>query len=328
MDFVNETPFYADMIRTAMSTDFEGPFLVVVVLKVTYEVGDDGKVRIAEKQVPLQYEEKKTDLGVLPGDFACQKPLVDFMILGRAYAHGGDPTEQMTVRLKVGKFERKLLVFGDRKWIKKENGLVPSDPEPFTTMPVSYDNAYGGVAKALGYDIPHPYNPDGKGYVLEEKYAEGLSLPNIEDPEDLITSWDCRPIPAGFAPVPVASMFTVDRGVEIDGERMQQQIRPEIFQCAHPKLTFPEISPGSEVLVEGMTDNGLLRFSLPRLQAEINVQLGEKKYSNPGRIDTVCLFTEEKKFFLLYRNAFKYKFVPEQKRKTILKLVSDGVEGL
>ncbi len=326
MDFINDTPFEADMMRTVISTDDEKTTLMaVVVLKVTYKIGTDGSLSIDEDQIPLSYLEEKTELGTLPTDFACQKPGIDFMILGKAYAPRGRPVKKMRVTLKVGDTEKSLIIFGDRKWVKMDDKVLLAGPALFTQMSLTYENAYGGKAKALDYEIPNPYNPYGKGYVLEEKHIHGLFLPNIENPENLIKSWQDQPIPAGFFPVPVSSMFTVDRGIEADPEKKQQKVKPDVFQSAHPDLVFSGIDPGTGIQIEGMTPDSPVSFNMPDLTAKVSVRLGDKTYGPPGTVDTICVFCEERRFFLIHRTPFKYGFIPEQKRKTRIYIEKTGV---
>ena len=324
MDFVNDTPFEADIMRTVMSPEEIGPFLSVVALKITYLIEPDGTVSIDPEQIPLQYKEEETDLGIIPGDFACQKPGIDLMVLGHVYAPGGSRVKQMTVRLKVGAEEKSLLVFGDRRWVKKKQQLVVSDPVPFTTMPLSYAKAYGGLAQALGYKVPNGYNPEGKGYALEEKYTVNMELPNIEDPNDRIKTWQNQPIPAGYAPVSVSTMFTVIRGIEFDSEKMEQRVKPDVFQSAHPNLVFSQIPAGTMIRLEGMTSRDSIHFRMPNLEAEVGVELGGKNYKPPGKVDTVCIFPDERRCYLIHRTPFKYKFFPEQIRKAYIAIKSTG----
>ncbi len=326
MDFINDTPFEADMMRTVISTDDENTTLMaVVVLKVTYKIGANGALSIDEEQIPLSYQEEKTELGILPMDFACQKPGIDLMVLGKAYAPLGRPVKKMKVSLKVGDIEKSLMVFGDRKWLKMEDKVLLAGPMLFTEIPLTYENAYGGKTKALDYEIPYAYNPDGKGYALEEKHIHNLALPNIESPANLIKSWQDQPVPAGFSPVPVSTMFTVDRGIEADIEKMEQKVKPDVFQSAHPDLVFSRIAPGTGIQIKGMSPDSPLSFNMPHLSAKVGVRLGHKTYKPEGKVDTICIFCEERRFFLIHRTPFKYRFIPEQKRKTWISIEKTGV---
>ncbi len=66
-----------------------------------------------------------------------------------------------------------------------------SAPEPFTEMPVSWRNAFGGDGYAE--------NPLGKGFApIQSSGASVHALPNIEDPGHLIKASGDRPTAVGF----------------------------------------------------------------------------------------------------------------------------------
>jgi hypothetical protein len=327
MDFVNDSPFEAELVRSVLSPEDSEPRLAIVVLKVTYGIGDDGEATVADEQLAIRREIEETELGPVPDDAAVQKPGFDVLVLGTARSPEGRPVTEMRIDLRVGAESRGLVLFGDRRWVRDRGGLVASPPEPFEEMPLSYARAYGGKAKAMGYEVPYPYNPSGRGYVLEEKYADEVPLPNIEDPDALIASWEDQPLPAGFAPIPLGSMFTVERGIEFDPETREQRVKPEVFQNAHPKLVFSEVAPGTEIGLTGMGPAGDLSFRLPDLRASVAVELGGDSYRPEGRVDTLCILPDERRFFLVHRTPFKYRFVPEQIRVARLSVDTGGLRA-
>ena len=83
---------------------------------------------------------------------------------------------------------------------------------PFTSLPIRYERAYGGRDEHSVADIPfhYPRNPMGTGVVLRDAAMWWTdSLPNVEDPDDLLTPervimeaperWPLQPpLPAGF----------------------------------------------------------------------------------------------------------------------------------
>ena len=123
------------------------------------------------------------------------------------------PVERMAVGVQVGGQRKILPVTGDRRCSYRE-GAAPvfTDPEPFTEMEIRYDRAYGGRDEKSMPDIPfmYPRNFMGVGVVLRnvKEAVEGLPLPNIEDPQDLLTPerlfieepdrWHLQPLPQGF----------------------------------------------------------------------------------------------------------------------------------
>ncbi len=75
--------------------------------------------------------------------------------------------------------KKRIAVIGDREW---KSG-VPTAPQPFSSMPVTWERAFGGPEFAK--------NPLGRGPTL---------LPNLEDPERLVRSPSETPDPETFLP--------------------------------------------------------------------------------------------------------------------------------
>src|SRR5690606_15595879 len=118
------------------------------------------------------------------------KPRADVLLIGSAHAPGGKPVTTLPVSLKVGRIEKKLGIIGNRIWKgKRLLGVTASDPEPFTTMPITWERALGGPKDKR--------NPVGCG----RDGADGRPLPNIEIPGKLIHGPGDRADPAGFGPL-------------------------------------------------------------------------------------------------------------------------------
>ncbi|MFV8755101.1 DUF2169 family type VI secretion system accessory protein [Nannocystaceae bacterium ST9] len=126
-------------------------------------------------------------------DAAIPKSRAEFLIHGFAFAPGGRPQTGTAVRARVGNCEKILHVLGDRHW----RGSTPSDPHPFTRMPIDWAHAFGGPSLAE--------NPVGKG--ADEVEVEGARirfLPNVELPREHVQSPRQRPTPAGFMPIDIS----------------------------------------------------------------------------------------------------------------------------
>lgn len=134
------------------------------------------------QMIPKQLDDEMLDIGM-------PKPQGEVLVYGNYYAPGEKPVTADTVRLTVGTIDKKISVIGNRYW---RTLLTPTAPEPFKYLPLRYNYAFGGSKYAR--------NPLGKG--LDEVDVLGemrLPMPNIEDPDRLITSTDDRPLPAGFS---------------------------------------------------------------------------------------------------------------------------------
>ena len=157
-----------------------GPEVVPVIDDVIdqgFMTGDTFAIEDLDREGPLTY----------PSDFADWKPFAEVLLKGTCYPPGGaDVVCEPSFR--VGEWEKKLRVFGPRTY---KPGLLlsgfASDPEPFTHLPLTWENAYGGPG--------FPPNPVGKGWDDQE-------LPQIEDPHRPITKAGQRGVaPTGFGPI-------------------------------------------------------------------------------------------------------------------------------
>jgi len=115
-------------------------------------------------------------------DMGMPKPQAEYIVSGSYYSPQHKDVTAGEVKVKVGDKEKRLFVFGVREW---EMG-APTDAEPFSSMPLTYSNAYGGSEYAS--------NPVGMGYL------DSL-LPHIENPDQLLTSNKQKSEPAGLTPL-------------------------------------------------------------------------------------------------------------------------------
>lgn len=111
----------------------------------------------------------------------------EFLVHGRAYTRP-ERRDAVAVRAQVGSREKTLLVFGERGWAAGQ----PTAPQPFDSLPLTWDRAYGGPDFAA--------NPQGRGRVV----TDGVQwLPNIELPGDRSRHPQQPIAPAGFGALDV-----------------------------------------------------------------------------------------------------------------------------
>jgi len=124
-------------------------------------------------------------------DACMPKPHGEVLVFGSYHAPGGRAVTADRVEISAGDLSKSLAVIGDRYWRPM---IGPTPPEPFTRMPIDYSHAFGGTE--------HVYNTIGKGIEEIDYFGEMRQpLPNIEDPNHLITSPGQRPQPAGLGPL-------------------------------------------------------------------------------------------------------------------------------
>lgn len=127
---------------------------------------------------------------VYPSDFTFYKPRADILLVGSAYAPGGNPVRSLAASLRVGQLKKTVNVVGDRFWQRKFLFWSrPSAPAEFTSLPMAYERAYGGATFSP--------NPIGLG-------RDSKRLPNIESPAQPLRRRGDRPAPAGFGAIAAA----------------------------------------------------------------------------------------------------------------------------
>jgi uncharacterized protein YjbI with pentapeptide repeats len=151
-----------------------------------------------------------------PGDFSTYKPGADVLLAGQCHAPAGRTFRQAEVMFEVGDVAKRLMIFGDRMWMRGPVTASISDPVPFRSMPLTWDRSFGGPGD--------PRNPAGRG-IGETRLADGTMarlLPNVESSRSLVTSPLDRPSPAGFGPISPSSPERASRIGTYDDRWLEQ----------------------------------------------------------------------------------------------------------
>lgn len=315
MEFINTTPFPAELARATLM--YRDLMLATVVAKCGFEVSPTGEVSVVADQAVVQEADIDTPYGTIDGDMVPLKQGCDFAVMGcaRPFPRGRAATE-LDVRLRVGDFARDWRVFGDRRWKKTAQGFEISPPAPFTEMPLVYGNAYGGSAVATRRLKMQCFeNPVGKGFVIREGDVDGLALPNLEEADRLIATWKDQLVPAGLAPLPRQSTLRGARGYRIDLDAGTTTIQPLAFCFSHPQMILPAYPAGEPFELTGMGLRERMTFNVPAVHLSIQLQLGAREYELSLVPDTLCVFPDHARFFVVARRAFLYQFVPERSRR-------------
>jgi uncharacterized protein YjbI with pentapeptide repeats len=246
----------------------------------------------------LTAEELGAD-GVL--DLGMPKPRGEVLLTARAYPFGGaKPT--CSVRVKLGSVDKTLYVVGDRRW----KGSAATAPEPFTEMPITWANAFGGAGYAQ--------NPLGKGY---EPVGDEHPLPNVEDPKRLVSSPGNRPAPAGFGgydatwPQRYAKIGTYDKKwLEQRYPGFAADLDPGYFNAAPADQQIEGYFRGDEPLtLENMhPDVAVLEGRLPGVKARIFVNFAKDAIELQEvsmRAETVHLFPHAQRGVVIFRGVVK-----------------------
>lgn len=324
MDFENHTSHNARFLNSGWT---EHTMLGAVIWRPTFRIQGSRLVETPDMPWPIEPGQMETPAGPFPGDVPFLTGGVDVFVLGNVYQPGGTPAPDLQLEIRVGKhFQRLLDVFGDRVWEKRWGKLVPSDPAPFVSMPLSFEGAYGGATEWEGQQHAWPFNSVGKGFYLSAEHAVGNPLPNLEDPEHPIESFEDQPDPFCPVPLPPDSGLRAMNAVELEpheGAERIRQITPRMFNHAHPRMIIePEHAPraGDEVVVTCVRPDGDLRIALPDHTSHVHVQLENQHYLFPLHLDMIGILAEEERLVLGYRVVFTYAYRRMERRLTSLYL--------
>lgn len=321
MEIENYTPFMVEVLP------FQGPEgkpILSVICKGTFTIPAKGKAEIAYEQMPIFFGDELYDPArggsvKFEADTVPFKPKADIVLVGKAYAPEGRSVPSVDVTLQVGNLKRTIRVFGDRHWDFTSDLLAPSisPPLPFKSMELTYEKAFGGMDPLTGGRCPE--NPLGKGY-FDKKSRQSINnapLPNLEDPQHLIKSWDDHPKPVGFGFYGKTWMPRFQYLGTYD-EKWQRERCPdlpwdfqyEFFNAAHPDLQVNGYLRGDEdIVLLNLSPEGKLAFKLSGIKIKVTLlkaqgldrdapTIGEEMAMN---LDTLCLIPDKKVFYQVWR---------------------------
>lgn len=342
----------------------QGEHIFSVVVKRSYRISHGNIVERCEVDHEIRKIDEYYDHGdpewatvQFESELAPYKPSVDVVIISKAYAPQGVPTQEMTVSVRVANNEKSIIVFGNRECHFRENmPPVFSDPKPFTEMEIRYERAYGGRDEKSIPEIPflYPRNFMGTGIALRniKQLIQGLALPNLEDPNDLLTPerlileepqhWHNQPLPQGFGWFQrtwyprccFAGVYPsfVDVDTVTTEERLGLLPKNHIALAKQFKLPgfdvrfnngaslgmlFPNLKGNEQISLRGLSPDGLLDFSLPDETPEILLDIGLGEQQLRARLDTVSIRPDDLEVDLIWRAAYVYEgysWWPKMKR--------------
>jgi len=293
-----------------------------LIVKTCFGV-ENGKLSPLKEQDWLIGEAVKTEFGDFDDETPFRKMGIDVMVLGKAYPNGAGPNNRARFELHVGELEYAMDIYGDRRWVRSGQNLVMSDPEPFESIPLTWEYAYGGKCPVEAGDLPYHSNPFGRGFYLSEETAEDGLLPNIEDLENPVKSWQDQPVPRGVAPLSRDSSLRIMNSAEFDDEPTPprlKMIKPSYYNNANPDLILPEQpATGTIIRAAGVRPGGLdFSFKLPGGTFHAYVQLADRSFVFPCHLESIVLLSEVEQVMLGFRCCFRYPLVPLERRVAIL----------
>jgi hypothetical protein len=308
----NQTKFKAE--RT-FARDADGAEIWIVAVRATFSISLDGQVAVAEEQddvclAPKYFGEPGRSSLRYDTDLVRTKPGTDVMLHAHAHAPYGRPVQALDVSWTVGSLSKEIRVVGDRVWWNasfnpRSVDLVPSEPQPYLSCPISYERAWGGVLP--GGDARDPFNPAGIG----TNAAPGQPVPNIEYPANPVRSSRYNGPPAGFGPIPCDWQPRVKFAGTYDEawQKERQPLVPKDFQDSYYRCAPADqqvngfLKGGEEVILRNLTPEGLLRFRLPQVSLGFNTRIVGGTTHHRAQLHTVIMEPEERRLIMVWQTA-------------------------
>lgn len=300
----NLTPFLVGTKLTARRPPQPEMMLVV---RATYSIDSSGTLAIVEKAVDQRFLSSETFAPgddeqkggcLFPSDFAEFKLNAEVFFKGHCHAAGGIPMTECLVRFAVGAWSKTLRVVGRRAWSDSRIGAIASAPLPFTSLPLTWNQAFGGAEFAD--------NPSGKGL--------GDELPNIEYPHEPIKNFSDRPVPAGFGPISPAWPTRTNKMGTVYGKSWKEKRAP--FYAEDFDWSFFSSAPRDQQLAgylrgdEDISFQNLhaaeptLRSRLPGIRIRAFVNDDQKRFREiPMSLDTLLADLDRNVLELSFRGV-------------------------
>ncbi|MBZ4421359.1 DUF2169 domain-containing protein [Myxococcus sp. RHSTA-1-4] len=317
LQVTNTTPFEAGI---DLFPDARGVDTLYVMLKATFEIAPSGQgLRVAEKQVPIltadvHWGKPGASSVRYAGERHLCKPSTDVVLVGQAHAPRGKPVTELGVQLSVANLSKSIHVTGDRVW--RSGILSPgiSAPEPFLSMPLTYERSFGGThVPERGETSFEPRNPVGRGFRGRRGAQElsGLPLPNLEDPRHPVAKAGDRAVPACFGPVAPSWVprkryaGTYDQGWRKHrAPSLPEDFDARFFHVAPADLIAPSYLKGGEpVRLVNLLPEGECRFQLPLCVPAIQAHIADSVETPRANLETVLIEPEERRVCMLWRAA-------------------------
>jgi hypothetical protein len=320
LELINATRMVAGY---TMGIESSGRELLVVVIKGTFQLPRTAAepLRLADEQLPLVMADTFT---AEPGfsaplyevDFAPRKQRCDVLLVGSAHAPGGRPEKRVQVALRVGSLTKGFTVVGDRQWRAGLSGVSAGDPEPFTTMRISYDCAFGGVDNRHEDPAKHAAymgNPVGRGFHkhLRSDWVDGAPLPNTEEVSRPVAAPDADYRPMSFGPIGRGWEPRYRHAGTYDQHWLDHvfpflpaDFEERYYQAAPPDQQLALPVGGQEVTLLNLTPDGRRSFVLPDFEAAVHIfpKKGERE-DLKATLDTIVLEPDQERLTLTWRVA-------------------------
>lgn len=292
MDLRNVTPYPH---LPALLYDQRGREVLVLAIKASFRLSDGAPHR---EPLPVHASDVLFASGAVryPADLVPHKCGTDIVCNGAVHAPGGEPVRSCAAALQIGETRAQVRAFGRRRWERASGGAFRiSEPEPFRSVPLGMESAYGGCGDLR--------NPLGRG--LMKGNPLGHELPHLEHEagaERIATPQD-RPPPVGFAAL--APQWEPRRsyaGTFSEAwKRERAPLLPEDmdarFWNAAQLVSACPLVGGEPIALVNLTPSGRMEAQLPRVAVRVRIDDREVRPA----LDLVVLEPDADRVTLTFR---------------------------
>ena len=239
-------------------------------------------------------------------DAGMPKANPEMLLVGNAYAPRDERVEAIETTLGLGPIEKKLAISGHSIWLKGFFGRRASAVHPFDTMPISWENAYGGSQSSE--------NPVGVGALGRGHREETLvALPNIRYPEELSLKYGSRLRAASYAPIPAqwrpraqyAEMFDLQY-IETDFPAMPGNLDFRVYNAAPVDQQFERLSGDETYTLKNLhRTSPIIGSALPNIRPRVVLEV-DTGFTEPDlTLETVWFLPEVDMGVLIYQGEIE-----------------------
>ena len=310
----NRTAYAAERNWTR---DKDGVHWWLVAVKATFNIAPGGRLRLADQQPPPGLmPEYFGEPGLLSlrcdSELLAVKPGTDVLVIAHAHAPQRKPAPTVPVALRIGQFQKILLVHGERAYSRGLTGVTTTRPQLFTKRPIRYEFAFGGCD--LSDPDPRKHciderNPIGRGFARRAAHIVGKPAHTIEYP----SGEPADNGPAGFGPIDPSWLPRRKLAGTYDAqwEQLKKPLLPDDFDPAFAlssptdqRLQKP-FAGGERVELVNMTPDGVLRFDLPRISLKFTTRISTRREQHHARMVTVLVEPEEKRLSVVWQSVLR-----------------------
>jgi hypothetical protein len=313
----------------------DGRELLIVAVKGTYNIPQSGaEPALADEQAPLTLADEFTgepgiSAPLRETDFAHRKPFCDVLLNGTAYAARGRTVETLVVGLRVGSLVKTFEVIGNRAWRGGVVGVTPSRPQPFTAMPISYDNAFGGTDRAAadaGKTVTFERNPVGRGFAADKQTLVGTLVPNTQEMGRPVNDPSGAYVPMAFGPVGRNWLprrrhaGTYDAAwLENSSPFWPDDFDYRYFQSAAEDQQTAYLAGGEPIVIQNLTRDGMRSFTVPSVTMPVMfIPKRDPDETVDAVIDTLLIEPDHDRFSVTWRASHPLKRDFFELRETIV----------